>query len=167
MSDAYLGEIRLFAGNFAPSGWALCQGQTLPISEYSALFTLLGTTYGGNGTTTFNLPDLRGRVVVHQGGGGVLGSAGGVESVTLTTAQLPAHSHAAGADQTAGSQSGPGGNVPAAGSTIALYSDQAPATAMAVGGVGSAGSSQPHENRQPFVVITYIIALVGIFPSQS
>ena len=173
MADPFLGEIRAFAGNFAPLGWALCQGQLLPIAQNDALFALIGTTYGGDGQTTFALPNLAGRIPIHQGGGpGLtlrsLGEAGGSETVALGVQQLPAHSHAAmgansGADRISPAaaywSTDPGGNTGA-------YSTTA-GSQMASGAIGAAGSGQAHDNTQPFLVLNYIIALEGIFPPQS
>ncbi|MGO9960808.1 MAG: phage tail protein [Solirubrobacteraceae bacterium] len=167
MSQPFIGEIRIFGGNFAPTGWALCNGQLMAIDEFAALFALIGTTYGGDGQQTFALPNLQGRVPVHQGSGYVMGQLGGVESVTLTVAQIPVHTHVAVASTLTGDQAGPGSHLPAAGAQISRYTTAAPATAMNAGSVGPAGSSQPHENRQPFLAITFIISLFGIFPSQS
>lgn len=173
MADPFLGEIRPFAGNFAPLGWALCQGQLLPIAQNDALFALIGTTYGGDGQTTFALPNLAGRIPLHQGAGPgltprALGEAGGSETVTLNVQQLPAHTHAAlgansGADKVspAGAfwSTDPGGNTGA-------YSTAAGGQ-MAAGAVGVAGGGQAHANVQPFLVLNYIIALEGIFPPRS
>jgi microcystin-dependent protein len=170
MATPYLGEIRPFAGNFAIDGWALCDGSLLSISNNDALFNLIGTTYGGDGQTTFALPDLRGRFPVHQGNGGastyVMGQTGGSETVTLNTQQIPGHTHAAVANPAAGTQPGPSGNVLATSNGTALYSPRPPATAMAAAAIAPTGGSQPHQNMQPFLTITFIIALQGIFPSQ-
>ncbi len=166
MSNPYLGEIRLFAGNFAPNGWALCQGQTLPISGNDALFALIGTTYGGDGVNTFSLPDLRGRVPVHVGSGYALGQNGGEESVTLTAAQLPAHTHVPQATSSSAASPDPGGNVWATASDTP-YSAGTPTAAMNPQTVGSAGGSQPHDNMLPFVALNFIIALNGVYPSQT
>jgi microcystin-dependent protein len=169
MGQPFVGEIRMFAGNFAPLGWELCQGQILSIAENDVLFNLIGTTYGGDGQETFALPDLRGRLPLHQGttqgNTFFIGENGGGESVTLTTNQIPAHSHAPRAN-TAGSANDPTGNV-WAGWTGSHYSDQAPNAAMLPTALASAGGSQPHENRPPFLAINFIISLFGIFPSQS
>ncbi len=160
MSTPYVGEIRLFAGNFAPVGWALCQGQLMPISENEVLFQLIGTTYGGDGQSTFSLPDLRGRVPLHQGPGFVIGQQGGVEQVTLTSAQVPSHNHSLQATAaTASAASGPSGSLLATAS-VAVYGSGDPLTSMA-------GDSQPHSNMAPYNVLNYIISLFGVFPSQS
>lgn len=165
MAQPYVGEIRLFAGNFAPAGWMFCEGQLLPISENETLFNLIGTTYGGDGQSTFALPDLRGRIPLHFGNGFTLAEVGGVETVTLTVSQIPAHSHPilASADQFTGSI--PNGALLAGGPTIYV---QGPASAqMAANTVGSTGGSQPHNNFQPYLCVDFIISLFGIFPSQG
>jgi microcystin-dependent protein len=167
VSGPYVGEIRMFAGNFAPVGWALCQGQLLSIDENPALFQLIGTTYGGDGQSTFALPNLASRIPVHIGQNFVLGQTGGEEAVTLTTQQVPAHTHPVAASTGTGAQSGPAGNVLANSATVALYSGDAPDVSLAPQSVQSTGGSQPHDNMQPFVVINFIISLFGTFPSQS
>ena len=171
--EVFLGEIRMFAGNFAPTGWAFCQGQLLPIAQNTALFSLLGTTYGGDGRTTFALPDLRGRVPVGFGQGpGLsykdLGQQFGTETVTLTTAQMPAHSHTVNAVTSEGNQNLPTNSLPA--NTKALdkeYSDAASNTTMKSGMIGITGSSQPVNISQPSLGVNFIIALQGIFPSRN
>jgi microcystin-dependent protein len=181
--EPYLGEVRIFAGNFAPVGWQLCNGQTLPISQYDALYTLLGTTYGGDGQNTFGLPDLRGRVLLNQGQGigspnnYTMGSNGGVESVTLVTSNLPAHNHTFIASTANGDNPLPSNNflatpidpTPAPNTkTITLYiPDTAPETVQALlpNTLTPVGGSQPHENRMPYLTVNYIIATQGIFPS--
>lgn len=171
----YVGEIALFAGNFAPAGWAFCDGSALQISEYDVLFQLIGTTYGGDGETTFNLPDLRGRVPVGQGQGPgisrsyVIGQAAGVESTTLTLQQIPQHNHPLGATRSPGTTASPVNAFPADnGAGAAQYTTTATGlTQQAAQNLGPFGGSQPHENMQPYVVINYIISLYGIFPSQS
>src|SRR6267142_5101650 len=164
MSSPFIGEIRMFGGNFAPVGWAFCNGALIPISENDALFNLIGTTYGGDGQSTFALPDLQSRVPVHVGPGFALGQSGGVETVTLTTSQIPAHSHVPQCSSLAGSQAGPDNGVWAvAGSN--LYNDTAPNIAMAATAIGQAGGSQPHDNMIPFLVVNFILSLFGIFPS--
>lgn len=175
MSNPYVGEIRMFGGNFAPAGWAFCNGQLLPVSEHDALFSLIGTTYGGDGRTTFALPDLRGRVPVHQGAGPGLspyrmGQAYGTEEVTLTTPQTPAHSHALGAHAGPGTTTAPAGAVPAGTSAGALYTAGGPSGGASMGAEAispSPGSSRPHENVMPFQCVSFIISLFGIYPSQS
>jgi microcystin-dependent protein len=173
VSSPYIGEIRIFAGNFPPNGWAFCDGTLMPISENDALFNLIGTTYGGDGQNTFALPDLRGRLPLHQGtGAGVsytLGQSGGVETVTITTQQMPAHSHAFLGSTDTASTTGPGGAVPATmGSvtTFAYGTDLPPATFPA-SMVTPSGGSQPHDNLQPYLAVSFIISLFGIFPSQT
>ena len=168
MSEGFIAEIRLFAGSFAPRGWALCNGQILSIAQNTALFSLLGTTYGGNGTTTFALPDLRGRVPVHPGQGPStstynLGQQGGTESETLTTSQMPAHAHTLNASSNDETTNRPGGAVPAKGGVY----DSPPNVAMHAGAVGNAGGNQPHNNIQPYTTLNYMICMVGIFPSRN
>jgi microcystin-dependent protein len=165
--NPFLGEIRMFAGNFAPVGWAFCEGQILPISENEALFNLVGTTYGGDGQQTFALPNLQSRIPVHVGQGFVLGQAAGEEVVTLTTQQMPAHTHGVIATTASGTQSSPARNTLAASATVALYNGNPPSTALAAPAVQNAGGSQPHDNMQPFLVLNFIIALNGVFPSQT
>jgi microcystin-dependent protein len=168
----YVGEIRMFAGNFGPAGWMLCQGQTLPISEFEVLFNLIGTTYGGDGQETFVLPDLRGRLPVHQGKGPnitqtyVIGEPFGVESVTLNVQQLPIHNHAFLASTAPGVTTDPRGSVLASPPSIAPYLREAPVQALPPATVGPYGDSQPHENRAPILAINYIISLFGLFPHQ-
>jgi microcystin-dependent protein len=166
MSEPYVGEIRLVGFNFAPIGWFLCQGQTLSISQYDVLFNLIGTTYGGNGQTTFQIPNLSGRTPVHIGGsnGYIQGETGGVESVQLTAGQLPAHAHPIVVQGAAGNVPSPVGGI-LAGSAA----DQYAPTAGAVSGpiLSSAGGGQPHSNLQPLVCLNYIIAYAGIYPSQN
>ena len=170
MSNPYVGEIRIFAGTFAPVEWAFCDGSLLSISENDVLFNLIGTTYGGDGQTTFGLPDLRGRVPVHQGTSFqgntyVIGQPGGVETVTLTTSQIPAHSHVPQCNNTGGNQPSPAGNVWAA-SGLDQYSMTAPSVALDPAAIGSTGGNQPHDNMIPFVTVSFIISLFGIFPTQ-
>jgi microcystin-dependent protein len=171
--DVYVGEIRIFAGSFAPLGWALCQGQQLPIVENDVLYALIGTTYGGDGVNTFALPDLRGRAPVHPGtlpGGSTYshGQMGGVERVTLTTNQLPAHSHTV-PHGGAGTQASPIGHI--LGHTAArdfrYAASAAGATTLASTAVTAQGSGQSHENRSPYMALNFIIALAGIFPSRN
>ena len=163
--NPFIGEIRMFGGNFAPLGWMFCNGQLLPISDHDALFTLIGTTYGGDGETTFALPDLQSRVPLHMPASSTMGAAAGVESVTLTTLQIPAHSHAALASEGAADQGNPSGNMPAEATKRFFLSSGTP-TPMAPQAVTPVGGSQPHENMQPFLVINFIISLFGRFPSQ-
>jgi microcystin-dependent protein len=165
MSGPYVGEIRIFAGNFAPVGWAFCNGQTVPISENEVLFQLIGTTYGGDGIQTFNLPNLQSRVPVHVGPGFALGQAAGSEDVTLGTAQIPAHSHTVLATTNSNTASQPGGNFLAQGPDI--YETNIPGNAQMSPTLTPAGGSQPHSNLQPYLCVSFIISLYGVFPSQS
>ena len=169
MAQPYIGEIRMFAGNFAPAGWMFCDGQLLPISENETLFNLIGTTYGGDGQETFALPNLQSRVPMHQGTGGdgityTLAETGGTESVTLTTQQIPSHSHAMLATAAIGSQSGPASNMLSDSPNIKLYTAQVAGQTLNANSVTPVGGSQPHENCQPFLCINYIISLFGLFP---
>lgn len=167
MAQPYVGEVRIFAGNFAPAGWMFCEGQLLPISEYETLFNLIGTTYGGDGESTFALPDLRGRIPVHQGNGFVLAETGGAEEITLTVSQIPSHSHPALCSSNIASDANPQGRVLAQTSTYDGYQTTAPNTAMAAQSVTSTGGSQPHTNFQPYLCVNFIISLFGIFPSPT
>jgi microcystin-dependent protein len=183
MSQPYVGQIMIFGGNFAPAGWMLCAGQLLPISEYDTLFSLIGTTYGGDGQSTFGLPNLQGRVPLHMGQGNglssyIIGQAGGVESVTLTTQQIPIHNHMVQVYSTPNSQSNattPAGNVvlgdlgQSSGKSLFTYgplnnTNQVP---LAQQSIGFTGGSQPHENRQALLVLNFIISLFGVYPSQN
>lgn len=166
MSQPYVGEIRMFGGNFAPAGWMFCSGQLLPISENETLFTLIGTTYGGDGQSTFALPDLQSRVPMHQGNGVILAETGGTEEVTLTVQQIPSHTHPMLASTALGGQGDPTNNVTAQSTAIALYRGQPPNTPLAANAVGVTGGSQPHSNIQPYLCINFIISLFGIFPHQ-
>lgn len=173
MAQPYVGEIRMFGGNFAPVGWLTCDGQLLPISENETLFQLIGTTYGGDGESTFALPDLRGRIPIHNGQGpGLssrqLGEDGGSEAVTLTVNQIPAHGHPLLGSTDNGLQPNPGGSVLASSTVLQPYTPtEALDTAMSSSSITSVGGSQPHDNVQPFLCVTFIISLFGIFPSQS
>ena len=170
MSGPFVGEIRMFAGNFAPAGWALCQGQLVPISENETLFNLIGTTYGGDGQSTFALPDLQSRVPVHVGSGFILGQSGGAEQVTLTTTQITSHSHVPLATTAVGALAPNNAVFATAQSTqtgVQVYSDQAPNTALAPNCVHSTGGGQPHDNMVPYLVINFIISLFGVFPTQN
>jgi microcystin-dependent protein len=168
MSSPYIGEIRMFAGNFPPNGWAFCDGQLMPISENDALFTLIGTTYGGDGQETFALPNLQSRVPIHMGTNAgttyVIGETDGVESITLTVQQIPSHTHALLGSTGNGSQVNPSGNVLSTSTVITPYGSETPDTAMAASSIGSVGGSQPHTNLQPFLCISFIISLFGIYP---
>ena len=168
MPEPFIGEIRMFGGTFAPAGWAFCSGQLMPISENDALFTLIGTTYGGDGQQTFALPDLQGRIPIHQGNSFVIGQKGGTETVTLNTQQLPIHSHAPLSQPQLGGQ-GPGGGVWAqAQAGQQIYSNnQSPGATMNTTAISAVGGSQPHENMMPFLVVSFIISLFGVFPSQT
>lgn len=167
MSQPYVGALMLVPYTFAPAGWAFCQGQLVPISEFETLFNLLGTTYGGDGQNTFALPDLRGRVPMHQGSGNAMGESGGAETVTLTTSTLPAHSHSAMATNTAQNAQTPANNVLAQGTTQMYSSAGTPSVPMNGASLQAVGGSQPHENRQPYLTLNWIIALFGIYPSQN
>lgn len=176
MSEPFIAEIKLFAGNFAPRGYAFCDGQLLQISQNTALFSLVGTTYGGDGRTTFGLPDLRGRVPMHPGSGpGLttrrLGEKGGAEGVTLTTTQIPSHNHQLGVRNAAGDSPGPLDSAPAVdrSGVAAPYSSAGPdaASNAHAGVIRNTGGGQSHTNLQPFLCLYFIIALVGLFPSRT
>ncbi len=169
MAQPYVGEIRMFAGNFAPAGWMFCEGQLLPISEYETLFNLIGTTYGGDGQSTFGLPDLRGRLPIHQGNGFILAGTGGAEQVTLTVSQMPAHAHAALASTNPGSGTTPQGNVLANLSTATSsgYGTDNPQISLSGQSMSQTGGGQPHENMQPYLCVDFIISLFGIYPSPT
>jgi microcystin-dependent protein len=174
MAQPYVGEIRIFAGNFPPNGWLFCSGQLLPISENEVLFQLIGTTYGGDGEETFALPNIASRFPIHQGTGvpGInrtLGESGGVESVTLSTQQIPVHSHAFLASQDPGQVVTPGGNVLGVSNAVSIFKPipGAPASAMNAQSITPVGGSQPHDNMHPFLVVSYIISLFGLFPRFS
>jgi len=166
MSDPYIGEIRMFGGNFAPVGWLLCQGQLLPISQYDALFNLIGTTYGGDGQNTFALPNLQSRMPMHQGSGYVLGQTGGVESVTLNTNQLPVHTHTPVGNNTLANGPSPSNQYWAKYANT-MYSSAAPAAPMAPNALSLSGGNQPHENMSPYLAINFIIATEGIYPPPN
>jgi microcystin-dependent protein len=167
MGQPYVGELRMFAGNFPPSGWMFCEGQLLPISENETLFNLIGTTYGGDGQSTFALPDLRGRVPIHQGNGFSLAQTGGVETVTLSQQQIPSHGHPLLGGSQVANDPNPKNNVLGESSAISMYQSAAPTAPMASGSVGSVGGSQPHDNFQPYLCVDFIISLFGIFPSET
>jgi len=175
MTQPYIGEIRMFAGSFAPAGWAFCDGRLLAISENDALYNLIGTTYGGDGQSTFALPDLRGRAPVHFGtlSGGqtyIVGQQAGVEQVTLITTQIPSHTHAPQATTNNGDTDSPEGARWARVTNNPPYRDQDPNVTMGTAGTaisGSVGGSQPHDNMQPYLTISFIISLYGIYPSQT
>jgi microcystin-dependent protein len=167
MGQPYIGEIRMFGGNFAPAGWMVCEGQLLAISENEPLFQLIGTTYGGDGQSTFGLPDLRGRLPIHQGNGFTLAETGGVEEAALTVIQTPAHAHpflAAGVD---GNQTPAQGALPAHSLNATPYINFPPDADMKPSIVGPVGGSQPHTNLQPYLCVDFIISLVGIYPTPT
>ena len=166
MAQPYVGEIRMFAGNFAPAGWMFCEGQLLPISENETLFQLIGTTYGGDGQSTFALPDLRGRLPIHQGNGFILAESGGAEEITLTVSQIPAHSHPLLGSSAGATERNPQDKVLAQAASQIYIQDQA-TTNMSAQSVASVGGSQPHTNFQPYLCINFIISLFGIFPSPT
>ena len=173
MSQPFIGEIRMFAGSFAPAGWAFCDGTPMPISENDALFTLIGTTYGGDGQETFNLPDLRGRAPVHMGQGSglsnyVIGELAGVEQVTLTTQQIPTHTHALVASTNLAQDTSPNTKVVGQiGGGALPYIQDVVDSNLSPQAIAPVGGSQPHENMQPFLTISYIISLFGEFPQQN
>jgi microcystin-dependent protein len=166
MAQPYVGEIRMFAGNFAPAGWMFCEGQLVPISEYETLFNLIGTTYGGDGQNTFAMPDMRGRIPIHQGNGFALAETGGSEQITLSVAQIPSHAHTPLADKNSGTSASLAGHTWANSGAAAAYSTDPNGPTMAANAVATTGGSQPHSNLQPFLCVDFIISLYGIFPSQ-
>jgi len=169
MAQPYVGEIRMFGGNFAPVGWMLCEGQLLPISENETLFQLIGTTYGGDGQSTFALPDLRGRVPIHQGnnqGTFVIGDFGGAEAVTLSVAQIPMHSHGMMASKDVANQLAPQ-NAVTGQAAAKIYRAGSASLTLNPQAVATAGGTQPHTNMQPYLCVNFIISMFGIFPSQS
>jgi len=177
--DQYIGEIRMVGFNFAPLGWALCNGQTLQIAQYQALYAVLGTAFGGNGTTTFNLPDLQGRVPIHQGNGAglgpyVIGHNGGMENVMLQSDQMPMHNHLVGVNNQPGGNPDPTNGILAEGNNGARppvlahnYTAAAATGTLAPTAIAASGGNLPHTNIQPYLTVNFIIALVGIFPSRS
>jgi microcystin-dependent protein len=169
MGQPYVGEIRMFGGNFAPAGWQFCEGQLLPISENETLFQLIGTTYGGDGQSTFALPDLRGRAPMHLSSANVIATTGGVETVTLTPAQTP-HDHGLVGTGDVANTTSPGSNVTFArtgNTTIVAYGSDAPLGSLAPSSVSPVGGGQPHDNMQPYLCVSFIISLFGIFPSPT
>lgn len=171
MSEPFVGEIRMFAGNFAPRGWAFCDGQLLAVSQNDALFSLLGTIYGGDGRTTFGLPDLRGRIPIHQGSGpGLsprrLGAKAGAEKETLTTNQLASHSHDFNANTAPATGAAPAGKVVADTIGVRFYKAQGQTADMASAAIANTGGSQPHNNLMPTLCVNFILALFGIYPSR-
>lgn len=169
MAQPYVGEVRMFAGNFAPAGWMFCEGQLLSISEYETLFQLIGTTYGGNGQSTFALPDLRGRIPIHQGNGFILAETGGAEEITLTTSQIPAHNHTILGSNATGSGTSPSGSVLARNASVEGYTNDTSGGLLALnaGVIAPTGGSQPHTNMAPYLCVNFIISLFGIFPSPN
>lgn len=167
MGTPYIGEIRMFGGNFAPAGWALCQGQLMPISENDTLFNLIGTTYGGDGQSTFALPSLGGRIPVHQGPNFTMGQASGTETVTLTTQQMPTHNHSFIASTATATNPSPNGNIMAASPTISSYVIDIAGPQLVQTAVQGVGGNQPHDNMMPYLTINYIISLYGIYPTQT
>ncbi len=169
MAEPFLGQTMIVAFNFPPKGWAFCNGQLMAINQNQALFALLGTTFGGDGRTTFALPDLRGRAPIHMSGAHPLGERAGTEAITLLETQLPTHTHTVRARSDGGNQGGPGGNGWAREVTNqnATYSDALPNATMSAQAIGTAGQNQPHNNVQPFLALNFIIALQGIFPSRN
>ena len=168
MAEPFLAEIRLMSFSFPPKGWALCDGQLLPINQNQALFSLLGTTYGGDGRVNFGLPDLQGRVPIHMGSGHTLGERGGEQAHTLITAELPTHIHSLNGSTTAATTVTPDTNtVLSASNPQPIYGPYGNPTAMSAGAIGNTGGSQAHLNMEPFLVISFCIALQGIFPSQN
>jgi microcystin-dependent protein len=173
MSQPFVGEIRMFGGNFPPNGWAFCQGQLMPISENETLFNLIGTTYGGDGQETFALPNLASRIPIHAGQGPqisqtyIIGEPGGVESVSVSTQQMPKHSHTWVGSSNIATNPGPSGAVLATSSLLTPYVGIAPDANMATGAISPIGGSQPHDNMMPFLAVSFIISLFGIFPQQS
>ena len=171
MAQPYVGEIRMFAGNFAPAGWAFCDGQLLPISENDVLYQSIGTTYGGDGEETFALPNMQSRIPIHQGSLDTVpyqpGEMAGTEQETLSTQQIPVHTHAFLATSGAGSDGTPANNLPAASPNMNLFREAAPGIDFSPQAAGVAGGSQPHSNLQPYLCVNFIISLFGLFPSQT
>lgn len=167
MAQPYVGEIRMFAGNFAPIGWMFCEGQLLAISENETLFQLIGTTYGGDGESTFALPDLRGRLPIHQGNGFILAETGGAEEITLTVNQIPAHSHPLLASAGPGNANAPAGNLTGESAAVKIYISETPTANLNPQAVSPVGGSQPHTNFQPYLCVNFIISMFGIFPSPT
>ena len=166
MSEPFLAEIKIVSFNFPPKGWAMCNGQLLPINQNQALFSILGTSFGGNGQTNFALPDFRGRIPIHQGDGWMIGQASGQEFHTLTQQEMPAHNHLLQAAKTAAATSSLNGNLLGLASG-GIYGNPSSLTSLLPSTITNVGGSQPHDNRQPFLVLNFIIALQGIFPSRN
>src|SRR5882757_4872757 len=167
MAQPYVGEIRMFGGNFAPAGWMFCDGALVAISELETLFNLIGTTYGGDGQSTFALPDMRGRIPIHQGNGFILAETGGAEQVTLTVNQIASHTHPLIATTAVANQSSPSNNLLAQSTAADLYIEDTATAALAPAATTSVGGSQPHTNFQPYECVDFIIPLFGIFPRFS
>jgi microcystin-dependent protein len=167
MAQPFVGEIRMFAGNFNPAGWEFCRGQLLPISENETLFVLIGTTYGGDGESTFALPDLRGRIPIHNGNGFILAETGGAEQITLTVNQIASHTHPLIATTSVANQSSPSNNIMAQSTAADLYVEDTATAALAPTAITPTGGSQPHTNFQPYECVDFIISLFGIFPRFS
>lgn len=167
MAQPYIGEIRMFAGNFPPAGWSFCEGQLLPISENETLFQLIGTTYGGDGQETFALPDLRGRVPLHQGNGFNLAQPGGVETVTLTGQQMPVHSHPMVTSTNTAASPTPTNAVIGKSTQVDAFINSQPGDQLSSSAISFAGGNLPHENMQPYLCVDFIISLFGIFPSPT
>jgi microcystin-dependent protein len=167
MAQPYVGEIRMFAGNFEPAGWAFCDGRLLPISEYDTVFALIGTTYGGDGQSTFGLPDLRGRLPIHSGNGFVLAETGGAEQVTLTVNQIASHTHPLIATTSVANQSSPSNNLMAQSTAADLYIEDTATAGLGSTAITATGGSQPHTNFQPYLCVNFIFSLFGIFPRFS
>lgn len=169
MAQPYVGEIRIFAGNFAPAGWIFCDGRDLPISENEVLFQLIGTMYGGDGQSTFRVPDLRGRLPIHFGNGFQICETGGAEEITLTVNQIPVHSHAFLGTANNNSTTSPQGSVPGQQQIFGVrqYGTDAPKTTLHPSTVSPVGGSQPHTNFQPYLCVNFIISLFGLFPSPT
>jgi len=167
MSQPFVGEIRMFGGSFAPAGWAFCDGSLQPIAENDVLFQLIGTTYGGDGQETFALPNLAGRLPMHQGNSFIIGTSSGTESVTLTQQTTPIHNHSMLATSNISNQTDVANNVVAQSSTGKLYVEDTPNASLSNLAVSATGGSQPHDNMQPFLCVSFIISLFGIFPTQT
>lgn len=167
MAEPYVGEIRMFAGTFAPREWRFCNGDLISISEYDVLYSLLGTTYGGDGQQTFALPDLRGRLPIGQSGIYPIGAKAGAETVTLTSQQIPAHTHALSGSTGNGSQGSPANNVLASSTKVSLYASETPDTPMAATSIGFAGGGAEHTNVQPYLCVNFIISLSGVYPPRN
>ncbi len=173
MGQPHIGEIRMFGGNFAPVGWAFCDGQLMPIAENDTLYALIGTTYGGDGQATFGIPNLQSRVPIHSGQGPglsqnyVLGQTGGVEQVTLTTQQIPSHNHAYIVSTDSAASTAPAGQMPGNSPSVDIYIESGTAAQFSNQALSQVGGSQPHSNIQPYLTVSFIISLFGIFPSQN